>query len=248
MTNKIGDKPSPWKIPLFIFTSPSVSPPDVNSTFQFFIDFSITFFILSATSKRFWGTAESRYEEVCHRLCSTLSRQHSSHSSLAVFSLPFYLSSADLWFPSSAFCIPCFSVNTFFSSGNSFSISICPSTCSASIPMKNFYAIRRHKILISIKFYVSFPFFLSFNVKQGIPFVILSGVLPLPRHLFKSVIIIIISKVIYITQKIFEAYISYKIRAQFNNLWSVFHNSSWSIHEPYFMNHIERTEHRIMVL
>ena len=39
LTNKIGDKLSPWKMPLFIFTSPSVSPPDVNSTFQFSLTF-----------------------------------------------------------------------------------------------------------------------------------------------------------------------------------------------------------------
>ena len=51
MTNNIGDKLSPWKMSLFIFNSSSISPPDVNSTFEIFIDFSITFLILSATFK-----------------------------------------------------------------------------------------------------------------------------------------------------------------------------------------------------
>ena len=40
MKNKIGDKMPPWKMHLFIFTSLSVSPLDVNPTFQSHIDFS----------------------------------------------------------------------------------------------------------------------------------------------------------------------------------------------------------------
>ena len=39
------------------------------------------------------------------------------------------------------------------------------------------------------KFDVSFPFFLSFNIKQVLPFVIHSGVLPFSRNLFKCAII-----------------------------------------------------------
>ena len=43
--------------------------------------------------------------------------------------------------------------------------------------------------MISLKFDVSFPFCSSFSIKQVLPFVINSGVLPFSRHLFKCVII-----------------------------------------------------------
>ena len=43
------------------------------------------------------------------------------------------------------------------------------------------------------------------------------------------------------------------LRVQFNDLWIKFHNSSWNFHEAHFSrkhftNHIELTEHKIMVL
>ena len=34
-----GDSASPWKIPLWIFVSAKLFPPDVNSTLQFFMVF-----------------------------------------------------------------------------------------------------------------------------------------------------------------------------------------------------------------
>ena len=85
MTNKIDDKLSPWKIPLFIFIPHSVSLLHVNFTFWVFIAFSITFFILLATLRilrhcriHVWGT----------------------------IGFPFYLKLAVLWFPYSVFWSP----------------------------------------------------------------------------------------------------------------------------------------------
>ena len=85
VTKKISDKVSPWKMPLFSFTSANVSPPEVNSTFQFFIDFSITLLVLLTTLKIFrhyrmqvWGTMSG------FRIVS-LGNTQVCHSSLAVF-------------------------------------------------------------------------------------------------------------------------------------------------------------------
>ena len=98
VTNKISDKLSPRKIPLFIFKSPSVSLADVNSYSQFFVDFSVTCLIL-LTILKILRHSECRYEELCHRLSDLVSRQHQSLSFFSeVFSLSFYLSLTDLGF------------------------------------------------------------------------------------------------------------------------------------------------------
>lgn len=112
MTHKIGDKLSLWKMPLFIFTSPGASPSDVSSFFQFFIDFSITFPIVSATFKIL---SHCRIE-----VWGTMSRQHSSLSSLEVFHHHFI--NHELIFGScTVFC----SLYIYLSC-NSFSRSVCP--------------------------------------------------------------------------------------------------------------------------
>ena len=47
ITNSKCDSASPWRIPLWIFTSSMLSPPAVSSTYQFYVVFSIKFMTFS---------------------------------------------------------------------------------------------------------------------------------------------------------------------------------------------------------
>ena len=121
ITNKIGNTLSPWEMLLFTFISLSVSPPNVNSTFQFFIDFSITFLIWLATFKILLALHNPGMR--CHTISFfySLSKQHSSLSFFFCSSF-FTILSIISWSLVPLLCL----LQPFCSSSNSFSLSLCP--------------------------------------------------------------------------------------------------------------------------